>query len=355
VAEVFALIGAQWGSEGKGVIAAALAHHFRAAVRVGGPNAGHSFYYGGQKWVARSVPCGWINPDTQLLFGAGGVLFPKQLEEEIATLPDRVTIVVDPRAAVILEEYEHRELATIREKIGSTAEGVGLARIAKLARDGSATLAGDWIWNTDRIEILPVWEILDDIMFDEGMVFLEGTQGSGLSLDHGTKYPFATSSDTNVSGLYSAVGLAPDFCGHTQLVARSYPIRVAGNSGPMGEETTWEALGVAPEITTVTKKVRRVSRWDDEVFAKAIFLNQPCGVWLTFADYLDPSIAGSRDAKAIMASVPVNAFVDMIEREFDVPVVGISTGGTGWSVTTVAPCMHDVWFDTKYTYNEPLR
>ena len=77
------------------------------------------------------------------------------------------------------------------------------------------------------------------------------------------------------------------------MVCRSYPIRVAGNSGPMFRETTWEELGVEPEITTVTKKVRRVAEWDDALFANSCLLNAPTEIALTFADYIDKDIAGA--------------------------------------------------------------
>jgi adenylosuccinate synthase len=117
----------------------------------------------------------------------------------------------------------------------------------------------------------------------------------------------------------------------------------------MGKETTWEALGVAPEITTVTKKVRRVSEWDDEVFEKAVWLNQPCGVWLTFIDYIDPDLTGCRDAETVLSSTKAVDFINHIERDFDVPVVGVSTGGDGWACVNIASCAHDEYWPTVFT------
>lgn len=324
--KAMALIGAQWGSEGKGVIAHLLADHFDAAVRVGGPNAGHSFYEDRVLYVARSVPCVWTNPDAGLFIGAGATINPHLLEAELEETD--TDIMVDPVAVIITEEMEHAELSTIREKIGSTAEGVGEARVARMRRNGGAIMAGDYKGWSDRVKIGDVSEALDEIMEEGGLVFLEGTQGSGLSLLHGTHYPWATSTDTNSSGLASEVGIAPSDVGHVQLVARTFPIRVAGNSGPMGKELDWSyfvdrGLAPAPERTTVTKKVRRISEWYWPVVEKAVRMNKPCGLWLTFGDYLDPEVRGATD---ISGSRPVNDFIDMVVGQLGVPVLGVGTG-----------------------------
>lgn len=346
-----ALIGAQWGSEGKGVIAHLLAPRFGAAVRVGGPNAGHSFYEGGRLYVARSVPCIWTNPGAALLIGAGAVINPHLLIEELRETGARVT--VDPVATVITEEMEHRELETIRAKIGSTAEGVGEARVARMRRDGSAVTAAEWFAARpdSAVRVDDVSSRIDELLDDGTEIMLEGTQGSGLSLLHGTQYPFATSTDTNASGLASEAGVAPSDVGHVHLVARTFPIRVAGNSGPMGVEMDWEwfverGLAPKPEQTTVTKKVRRISEWYWPVVDKAVRLNRPCGIWLTFGDYLDQSVRGSLD---VGRSAPIKAMVESIEDRYGVPVLGVGTGpvidGNGervdWATARTAPlCNH---------------
>lgn len=323
-----ALVGAQWGSEGKGVVANHLAGFFDAAVRVGGPNAGHSLFHKGQLFKMRSVPCLWVNPETRLFIGAGAVVNAALLKEELASLPFRRTIMVDPTATIITHEHEHTEAETIRALIGSTAEGVGEARVARMRRNGSALLARDYDWQDDRVLIGDVSEELDRLLDGGALIMLEGTQGSGLSLFHGTKYPYSTSTDTNASGLASEAGIAPSDVGHVHLVARTYPIRVAGNSGPMGEELDWswfveEGLVDAPEQTTVTKKVRRVSRWYEPVVDKAVRLNQPCGIWLTFGDYLDVAVRGKT---SVLSSERIMDFVTYIENRYAVPVLGVGTG-----------------------------
>ncbi len=330
---VTSLIGAQWGSEGKGVFAAGMAHQFDAAVRVGGPNAGHSIWFDGDVFKMRSVPCSWVNPMCDLFIGAGAVLNADLLEAE-AEAVQRV-VYVDPLAVLITHEDEEAERAIVKA-IGSTGEGVGQARIKRIRRDGTATLAGDHKWGSKLVIVKPTQAVLDSRLAYGERVFLEGTQGSGLSLYHGTQYPKATSEDTNEAGLYSATGISGHWRAHTQMVARTYPIRVAGDSGPMGEELSWDwfveqGIVQKPEQTTVTKKVRRISHWYQPVYDRAVSINKPCGVWVSFGDYLAPELRGSRDWNAIMAHPALGEFLRQRMSETHVglgriPVLGVGMG-----------------------------
>lgn len=322
-----ALIGAQFGSEGKGVIAGKLAGEMDAAVRVGGPNAGHSLYHGGTLYKMRSIPCQWVVEGSLLYVGAGAVVNAEVLEKELASLPFPVNLTIDPLAVLVTTEHEHAEAETIRGSIGSTAEGVGEARVARLRRRGDAVFADSREWPRDvRVErVLPLVQMH---LQDGDTIMLEGTQGSALSLYHGTEYPYVTSTDTNASGIASEAGIAPSDVGHVHLVARTFPIRVAGPSGPMGDELDWShfirsGLVAAPEQTTVTKKTRRIAEWRDYEFAKAVEVNRPCGVWLMFGDYLDPLVRGSGD---VADSRAVMAFVRYLEDTWGVPVLGVGTG-----------------------------
>lgn len=351
---VVAIVGAQWGSEGKGTIAAALAPFVDVAVRVGGPNAGHSFYHRDTKYVMRGVPCAWVNPGVELVIGAGAVVDPLVLSAELESMPDIGVVLVDADAAVVRQEDHQAEReAGMWEAIGSTTEGVSVARVRKIARRAEdSPLASEYKRWHPKVHVLrDTAGLLYDHLRSGATVMLEGTQGSGLSLHHGTRWPFATSADTNVSGLLSDAGIAPQHVEHVFLVARTLPIRVAGNSGPMGEELSWDALrehaGVeVPEQTTVTKRVRRISRWFEPVFANAVRLNQPCGVFLTFADYLVPSMAGSTDADALMDAATdtplgnLRTLVSLIEDMKGVPVVAFGTGGPRWSLAWRGRCAH---------------
>lgn len=123
---------------------------------------------------------------------------------------------------------------------------------------------------------------------------IEGTQGFGLSLLHGGYWPNATSRDTSAAGLLSEAGLSPLDVDDVTLVLRYHPIRVAGNSGPLLNETTWEQVQRLSgrvdrliEYTTVTKKVRRIAQFDPELVRRAIEINRPTRIVLNHIDYID--------------------------------------------------------------------
>jgi len=371
--ETVAIIGGQFGSEGKGVVAAALAHQFEYAVRVGGPNAGHSFriQHGNGMWGTykmRGVPCAWVNRDCELIIGAGAVVDPALLRQELSMLPPETVVYVDRNAAVVVhEDGLEEEAAGLGEILGSTLEGVGVARARKMRRvyplAARAVIASDYADWPSQVELISrSGQMLSMAWNSGGAIMLEGTQGSGLSLDHGEQYPFVTSADTNAAGLLAQVGMPPAALGgdhgHVFLVARTLPIRVGGNSGPMHEELTWDDLaehaGVGtPERTTVTNKIRRIGRWDIDLFSRAVDINAPCGVFLMFADYLVPSMAGTIDAAALLdAAEPgplgdLKALTTQIEVGQRVPVVAYGTGGPGWALAFRGRCAHGSDWDPR--------
>lgn len=353
-----ALIGGQYGSEGKGVIAAGLAPEFDAAVRTGGPNAGHSFFYQQNLFKMRQVPCAWVNGRARLFLGAGAVVDPLLLDKELGITGAHVTI--DPQAALILPEH-HRDEQNVglRELIGSTTEGVGAARIAKIRRDGAAILARDWDWdlhpNGGRVTVEEVAPALEEVYEMGGRIMLEGTQGSGLSLHHG-RYPYTTSADTNAAQLAADAGLPPTRVDHTHLVVRTHPIRVAGNSGPTGGlELSWDDLrerGVVdlPERTTVTNNIRRIFTFDDADFRRAVRLNDPCGIWVTFGDYLTPAAKGVTNIDDVMELPEVGPWVrEHITRQ-NLRLMGIGTGGKFWDVAQTGDTCHRPGHHTERTW-----
>lgn len=333
---VTALVGAQYGSEGKGVVAARLAPYFDIAVRTGGPNAGHSFYHDGKVWKMRQIPCAWINPKARVVIGAGGIIDPVLLAEEIKAT--RVWPMIDRHAVVIDPEFREAEEIDLVGRIGSTGEGVGQARIHKILRDPERVrLAGEVYAHSSYDTVEFIWSELNK----GKSVMLEGTQGSGLSLHHG-KWPYVTSNDTNAAQLLADAGIAPDWLLHTLLVARTHPIRVAGNSGPLLGEHGWDQIpGITqPERTTVTNKVRRIGIWDHELFYRAVQLNEPCGIALTFADYLDPDIREKSGPHEW--NEELRELIYLIEQE--TPVVLVGVGGEQFSMVPYHRCAHgDRW------------
>lgn len=197
------------------------------------------------------------------------------------------------------------------KKIGSTREGCGAALAARIWRRGDITLVKDdeemMDWSSDG-----VIEVRDTAMFlnyqaDTGAkILLEGTQGAGLSVFHGY-YPFTTSRDTNAANWLAEAGLSPKIVRNIIGVMRTFPIRVAGNSGPVAsKELSWndiETFAGAPEgsiceKTTVTKRIRRVFEFNYIDVEKAILINRPTHFAITFIDYInweDRGVSTMRD------------------------------------------------------------
>lgn len=323
------VVGGQYGSEGKGAVVAQIANDYDVHVRVGSPNAGHTIWWLGVKHVMQSIPCGWINPDAKIVIGRGALLNMRQFMKELVHILQFYPhfmgrLYIDAEAGILDERFHIEEGGTegeMHKRIGSTGEGVGPARIARLKRDKNEfhqfkDVAKEYGLEDCVYENTPAliasWQ-------DEGdNVLIEGTQGSALSLLH-SHYPYCTSIDTNAAGIISEVGIAPSRVTDVLLVCRTYPIRVAGNSGPMENEISWDELNrrivemggtpITPEKTTVTKKIRRIAEWDDELYRQSCLLNAPTQIALMFADYIDPAIYGYTAKDAVMNSDRLNQFI----------------------------------------------
>ncbi len=339
-AHVDVMIGAQWGSEGKGHMASFLALEYDYLVRVGGPNAGHKVI--NPEYTYRLLPSGTLhNPSAKLLIGPGATLDLDVLLREIQECEVGVDrLFIDPQAMIIEPSDLEYEEATLGE-IGSTKKGGGYAAARRLMRGRlrgapEVRLAG-------QIEALkpylhPIIDKLDRAYRDGARVFVEGTQGTGLSLFHGP-YPYVTSRDTTVSGTLAECGIAPARVRKVVMVTRTYPIRVAdpqdgnGTSGYFSLDTTWDAVAdrsgldaealKAHEHTTVSRQQRRVGEFDWALFRKACSLNAPTDVALSFADYIDKANMDARRFEQL--SGKTLQFVEEVERVAGAPVSLIGT------------------------------
>lgn len=338
--QVDTLVGLQWGSEGKGKIAGVLAGFYDAAVRTGAPNAGHTVEYDDVKYVMRSIPCGFGNPATKLFVGPGGLINLEVLAKELAQFPDGGKSILDRlyfdrNAGVISHsDIEEEEAVSMNLKNGSTAEGVGVAQAKKVLRRGDFQRIGS-TFNEPLFDgrVTDVAMLLRSILNNGGAVLLEGTQGFGLCVNHGD-YPFTTSRDVTSAALLSDAGLPPSSSRFTFGVMRTYPIRVAGNSGPMGDgaELNWPEIsarcgapeGAIVEKTTVTKRIRRVSDIDWGFMKRSVAINGPDGIFINFIDYLDWSMHDATDWDRITPKG--RAFIERVEDTLEVPVLGVSTG-----------------------------
>lgn len=350
---ITALVGGQYGSEGKGLIAGHIARNYEAHVRVGAANAGHTLYdMNEEKQVVQQLPCAaYANPRATCCVGAGAVvsldIFFRELEENAAwrkrhSLPPLVA-KLDYRAHVITKRMVEAEAATdLADRIGSTStiarEGIGTTQAAKVMRSKHAKqvhqLSEDEL---RRLDVLGV-EVTDVSDFLHGMrgteawcpILLEGTQGTGLSNTHGD-FPYCTSRDTTAGSLAAECGIGPRDVTEVIMVCRTYPIRVAGNSGPFypdSEELSFADIGVEPEKTTVTKLERRVATFSLTQVVEAVKLNSASSIALTFADYVAPKLAGKTkwDLTEDPSMVKLRKLIEDIERKTGVPVVYLGTG-----------------------------
>jgi adenylosuccinate synthase len=166
---------------------------------------------------------------------------------------------------------------------------------------------------------------MSNVLNQNRWIVIEGSQGFGLSLLHGGYYPHATSRDTTAGTFLGEAGLSPIDVKDVTLVLRAHPIRVAGNSGPLLNETTWESIAKSAglpqgynELTTATKKIRRVGQFDPIMVRRAIEFNNPTRIVLNHFDYVDPGVRERR------FNVNALAFLKKVENDIgrDVDLVG---------------------------------
>lgn len=310
---ITALVGGQYGSEGKGLIAGHIAHESDIHVRVGAANAGHTVYVNGEPFVLQQIPCAaYSNPEATLVVGPGAVIsddiMRREIEENSRWREENghpeLDLRVDFRAHVITDELIEREQQSdLAERIGSTStvakEGIGTATAARVMREADCVTAIDVEWLREYLDDTTGY--LFQSWANEKSILLEGTQGTGLSLTTG-QFPYCTSRNTTATGLAADAGVPGNGITRSILVCRTYPIRVAGNSGPFwhdSKEIEWSDIDVNEdnERTTVTKLVRRVATFSIEQVAQAAWLNGTTEIALTFADYLAPDIAGQTGEK----------------------------------------------------------
>jgi adenylosuccinate synthase len=289
----------QFGSTGKGAVAAFLAIHnnIDIAVTNAAPNAGHTYDLGaGKKTVFHLPVCGVLKPDSVIYIGAGAIIDPYVLEKELLDFrvdPERVFI--HPAAAIIEPcDKEAEAVGSSTAKIASTQKGVGSALARKLRREGNIAANCPMPWFQKMVSVYP---LMDHIQRGSRAI-MEVPQGFSLGINAGF-YPHCTSRDITVAQALSDARVHPAFLGNVMMTLRTYPIRVGnlivdgvevGNSGPVYDdqkELDWiEDLGMKPELTTVTKRPRRVFTFSTDQLVAALRMNRPNYLFLNFCNYL---------------------------------------------------------------------
>ncbi len=328
-----AVLGAQWGDEGKGKIVDLLTPHFSIVARYqGGHNAGHTVYADGRKFVLRLLPSGILHEGITCVIGNGLVVDPQALFAEIDELAaagirigDR--LVISDKAHLILPY--HRELDLLSEarrgerKIGTTSRGIGPAYEDKIARRGvrvgdlanRASLAEavqhnvaarnrliadstmDWRQVLDDLgrawERMAPWVADVSVFLDRARkagrsIMFEGAQGTLLDIDHGT-YPYVTSSNATIGGVCTGLGIGPRCIDGVLGVAKAYTTRVG--EGPLPTELTGEIGNrlreSGQEFGAVTGRPRRCGWYDAVAVRFAVRVNGLDALALTKLDVLD--------------------------------------------------------------------
>jgi len=292
------MAGGQFGSEGKGLLASWLAKRaieedipFAGCITSAGPNSGHTSYFGDEKIVLKQLPTfavhmflrGHVIP---VYFSAGAIIDAEILVKEHLEFPD-IPIFIHPCAAVILEKDRMEELDASGSifAIAGTRSGTGAAISRKVRRDPSA------IYYNHSHRLFPYYENITDLHYHP--YFMEISQGFSLGLNEAKFYPYTTSREcTFMQGMADA-RLPPTYYKKGYLCFRTYPIRVGNADGfSSGDwyadqyEITWEDIGLPPEYTTVTKRVRRVATFSWNQFKDSAIANDPTHVFLNYMNYI---------------------------------------------------------------------
>lgn len=338
------ILGLQWGDEGKGKIVDFLAEGYDIVARFqGGPNAGHTLKFGGQKYVLHTVPSGIFRENQVNLIGNGVVLDPLVFQRELnslraANVHFEHRLFIAKKAHLILPTHRlldaASEAAKGKEKIGSTLKGIGPTYMDKTGRNGLRVgdiLAADFEkkYNSLKAKHLELLRIYPTVDFDletaeaewfsslselknlrlvDGEYFInealaagkkilaEGAQGSMLDIDFGT-YPFVTSSNTVTAGVCSGLGIAPQKIGRVIGITKAYCTRVGSGPFPTElEDATGDFLRTeGHEFGSTTGRPRRCGWIDLPQLNYTIMLNGVTEICMTKIDVLNrmPEIAAA--------------------------------------------------------------
>ncbi len=332
---VDAILGLQWGDEGKGKIVDYFAPNYDVIARFqGGPNAGHTLYVGDKKVVLHQIPSGVFHEKTVNLIGNGVVLDPVTLKKECDIVASfgvdiKKNLFVSRRTNIIVPTHraldKASELAKGNEKIGSTLKGIGPAYMDKTGRNALRVgdlldknfnklyeqlkqkhlqLLGNFNFHEDiseweneffeGVEVLRKLNIvngeyfINDKIAQGNKILAEGAQGSMLDVDFGT-FPFVTSSNTTSSGICSGLGIAPQQIRDVMGITKAYCTRVGSGPFPteLDDATGEELRKLGSEFGATTGRPRRCG-WIDLVALKyACMINGVTKMIMTKADILD--------------------------------------------------------------------
>lgn len=333
-------VGALFGDEGKGKIAAFSAFDERPfyMVRTGAINAGHTVVHMGKEYKLRALPSGLVTfREGKGATAPGALISIEVLRKEVETLGlSKEQVLVDERTGIITEEHVERERQDqhLAKKIGSTLTGVGMAMVDRVMR--RLKLARDYREELERFAtVTDVTGLVHEAVDSYKVVHVEGTQGFGLSLFHGT-YPYVTSRDVTASALLSEVGLSPFDVEDVILVTKAFVTRVGAGplKGELSEEEAKEKGLV--EYGTVTGRLRRVAPLEEnlDLLKRAIRVNGATKLAVTKVDVLFPKAKGVTRWSDLPTEAKV--WLSDLEKEVGVPICYVGTGPE--ALETVKAC-----------------
>ena len=332
--KVDVLLGLQWGDEGKGKVVDVLTPRYDVVARFqGGPNAGHTLEFEGQKYVLRSIPSGIFQGDKVNIIGNGVVLDPALFKAEAEALeasghPLKERLHISKKAHLIMPT--HRALDAAYEaakgdaKVGTTGKGIGPTYTDKVSRNGLRVgdILGDfpttyakakarheeilksmnfeyditeiekeWMAGIEYLRQFPLVDSeheINNLLKAEKSVLCEGAQGTMLDIDFGS-YPFVTSSNTVCAGACSGLGVAPNKIGNVYGIMKAYCTRVGSGPFPteLFDEVGDKLCTLGHEFGSVTGRKRRCG-WIDLVALKySIMINGVTHLIMMKSDVLD--------------------------------------------------------------------
>lgn len=300
----------QWGSTGKGKLAGWLYRHFPVidtAVCDFSPNAGHTYINEkGRAYVSKVLPMGTLFEQVEMvLIGPHAVFSEERMQQELSEFRHsgkNATVVIHPLASVLTTRDVADEARTLYH-IASTMQGGCSAAIKKMMRNPkNCSFAKDH--RLFRHMIGDTHSLLQERLANGHTALAETAQGFDLGLNHGWEWPYVTSRDCMLGRVLDNAGVSPKRMGKVIASLRTYPIRVGnvqdGHSGPWysdQEEITWDWLSKhigrkVIEMTTVTKRVRRVFTWSTLQIERFCMACEPDWAFLNFINYIRKDEAG---------------------------------------------------------------
>lgn len=345
----------QYGSCGKGAVTTSLAHKYKPEIisTTNMANAGHTAVNtNGDKFIAKALPSATIlhkwmeNYNPTIAVGPSAAFDLGQIMKEYEEC-NNPKLVIHPRAGVILDKHKlaEQQLEGGTKHIASTMQGCGSFLSDKIMRRADCKLARDY---GDISQFMPKnnfsLSLLEKMLAGETILH-EGSQGFSLCINHGSHYPQCTSRSTTAVQNLADMGIPADMMGDVYLVIRPYPIRVGnvveegkviGHSGGCyddHEEITWEEVArnanapieeMSKELTTVTKRLRRVFTLSKQQIIEAVAINGVTKIALNFANYIDWSCYGMN----VYEDLPIKVldFIRSIEDTTQRPVAMVGTG-----------------------------